>query len=102
MENSDRVARNHEPAGWALGRGWIEWARRSWRSRPVRSLQLCETLALGDRQFLSVVRFQQQRFLIVRTRTSLHLLAELPRTILPPATPESSDRKCAAAIGGQT
>ena len=45
--------------------------------RQERSLRLCETLALGDRRFLMVVRFEQRRFLIGTTNQSISLLERL-------------------------
>jgi flagellar biogenesis protein FliO len=63
----------------------LAWARRwlsawfpGWRSRPARQLRLRETLALGERRFLAVVEFEQQRFLIGGTGSSVALLSHLP------------------------
>lgn len=52
---------------------------RSWTKRTPRQLRLGETLALGERQFVSIVEFGSERFLIGRTAASLSLLAQLPR-----------------------
>jgi flagellar biogenesis protein FliO len=49
------------------------------RPRPPRRLRLCENLQLGERRFLSVVEFGQQKFLVGGTANSLAMLAVLPR-----------------------
>jgi flagellar biogenesis protein FliO len=49
---------------------------RLWRRRP-RRLQLCETLSLGSRGYLAVVRYREQQFLVGGTNTSISLLAPL-------------------------
>jgi flagellar biogenesis protein FliO len=48
-----------------------------WRRRP-RRLRLCETLSLGNRGYLAVVRYRQQQFLVGGTNSSISLLAQLP------------------------
>ena len=50
--------------------------RRIWRRR-VRRLCLCETLSLGNRGFIAVVRYDEQQFLVGGTNTSIALLAQL-------------------------
>jgi len=40
-------------------------------------LRLCETLALGERRFLAVVQFEQQKFLIGTAGNSISLLTRL-------------------------
>jgi Flagellar biosynthesis protein, FliO len=45
--------------------------------RPMRRLRLCESLALGERRFVAVIEFEQSRFLVGGTSTSLVLLARL-------------------------
>jgi len=50
---------------------------RVWK-RPVRRLELRETLSLGNRGFLAVVRFERQQFLVGGTNSSLAMLAQLP------------------------
>jgi flagellar biogenesis protein FliO len=42
-----------------------------------RTLQLCETLPLGDKRFLAVVQFNRQRLLIGATSHSICLLQSL-------------------------
>jgi flagellar biogenesis protein FliO len=42
-----------------------------------RRLRLCESLGLGDRRFVAVVAFDQMRFLVGGTASSLVLLARL-------------------------
>ena len=50
--------------------------RPFWRRRP-RRLRLCETLSLGSRGYLAVVRYREQQFLVGGTNTSISLLAQL-------------------------
>jgi flagellar biogenesis protein FliO len=45
--------------------------------RPARRLRLCESLGLGDRRFVAVVQFEEMRFLVGGTSSSLVLLAQL-------------------------
>jgi len=45
--------------------------------RPPRRLRLCENLALGDRRFVAVVEYENSRFLVGGTSSSLVLLARL-------------------------
>ena len=45
--------------------------------RAPRRLRLCESLPLGDRRFVAVVEFDQARFLVGGTPSSLVLLARL-------------------------
>lgn len=47
--------------------------------RSERHLRLCETLSLGPRGFLAIVRVDDQRFLVGGTNQSLALLVELSR-----------------------
>jgi flagellar biogenesis protein FliO len=58
--------------------------------RPARRLRLCESLGLGDRRFVAVVEFDQTRFLLGGTSSSLVLLAKLDR---------DADPRHAAATG---
>ena len=46
-----------------------------WKRR--RDLRVCESLSLGNRNFLAVVGYQNQRFLIAGTAGSISLIAEL-------------------------
>lgn len=45
--------------------------------RRTKSLRLAETLPLGERRFVAVIEFEQMRFLIGGTPSSLSLLAQL-------------------------
>lgn len=56
---------------------WAVRAGRSWQARSAPRLKLCETLQLGDRRFVAVVQFEQQRFLVGGTGSSLVLLTQL-------------------------
>jgi flagellar biogenesis protein FliO len=55
-----------------------------WRRR--RDLRVCETLSLGNRNFVAVVGYQEQRFLIAGTATTISLLADV---------------SCEPAVGGE-
>jgi flagellar biogenesis protein FliO len=57
---------------------WLMALGRSWRSHPSRQLYLRETLALGERRFIAVVEFEQQKFLIAGTGSSVAMLTALP------------------------
>jgi flagellar biogenesis protein FliO len=46
-------------------------------NRPARKLQLRETVSLGNRGLLAVVRYQDQQFLLGCTNTSIAMLAQL-------------------------
>jgi flagellar biogenesis protein FliO len=61
--------------------GWIP--RGIWR-RPARKLKVCETLSLGNRGFLAVVRYQEQQFLVGGTNQSIAMLAQLTPASSPP------------------
>ena len=58
--------------------------KTSWRAlvaharRAPKALVVSETAALGDRRFVAVVQFEQQRFLIGSSPSSVTLLASLP------------------------
>ena len=56
---------------------WVHDLRQRLQARPEKFLHLSETLSLGERRFLAVVEFQQQKFLIGGTASSVCLLAEL-------------------------
>ena len=59
--------------------------------RRERALQLCETLPLGDRRFLIVVRFEGRRFLIGATNQSISLIERLDER--GHALPEPQERR---------
>jgi flagellar biogenesis protein FliO len=64
----------------ALARLWtlvVGAARAVKIRRQERSLRVCETLSLGERRFLVVVQFGQQKFLIGSTSQSISLLHRL-------------------------
>lgn len=54
---------------------WNRIVRMS--KRAPRRLRLCESLPLGERRFIAVVEFEQSRFLVGGTSSSLVLLARL-------------------------
>ena len=55
---------------------WTSLVRRAGRKR--KTLSVCETAALGDRRFISVIQFERQRFLIGSSPSSITLLSKLP------------------------
>lgn len=61
--------------------------RIGFRRKPPRKLRICETLSLGNRGFLAVVRYQEQQFLVGGTNQSIAMLAQLNSP--PPAHEES-------------
>jgi flagellar biogenesis protein FliO len=56
---------------------WLLHFGKVLRPRVVKQLRLCETLALGERRFLAVVQFGQQKFLIGTAGNSISLLTSL-------------------------
>jgi hypothetical protein len=60
------------------GSGWGQalWSRVRAHGAP-RKLRLCESLALGERRFVAVIEFENERFLLGGTATSLALLSRL-------------------------
>jgi flagellar biogenesis protein FliO len=48
--------------------------------RRERRLRLCESLALGDKRSVAVVEFEEQRFLLAITSSSISLLQSLGPT----------------------
>ncbi|MGH9573448.1 MAG: flagellar biosynthetic protein FliO [Candidatus Acidiferrales bacterium] len=46
-----------------------------WKKR--RELSICETLSLGNRNFVAVIGYQDQRFLIAGTANSISLLSDV-------------------------
>jgi len=77
----------------ALARLWtrvLGAARAVKIGRQERSLRVCETLSLGERRFLVVVQFGQQKFLIGSTSQSISLLQRLDeRAVSSPALEDS-------------
>lgn len=64
---------------------WLKIRSRGWRTRPSRQLRVCETVALGERRFVAVIEFAQQKFLIGGAGHSVAMLA--PLTAPPAAKP---------------
>lgn len=57
------------------------------RARRQKSLLIIDSSPLGDRRFVTVVQFEQQRFLIGSSPSSVTLLARLPN-----AGPDAGNR----------
>lgn len=53
------------------------FSRQVLQRNRARRLQLCETVSLGNRGFVAVVGYQDQRFLVGGTSASIVLLADL-------------------------
>jgi hypothetical protein len=64
------------------------WQRTRGLKRGSRRLRLCESLPLGDRRFVAVVEFDEERFLVGGTSSSLVLLSRLG-TVCAETHPES-------------
>jgi hypothetical protein len=68
----------------AAARLKVFWRSVNWRSLLCRAaskrktLAVRETASLGDRRFVSVIQFEQQRFLIGSSPAAVTLLAQLP------------------------
>ena len=61
-------------------RARVLWERMGRMSRRTpKRLRLCESLPLGERRFVAVIEFEQSRFLVGGTSSSLVLLADLGR-----------------------
>ena len=56
---------------------WLLRFGKALRPRAAKQLQLCETLALGERRFLAVVQFEHRKFLIGSAGNSISLLTQL-------------------------
>jgi len=81
-------------ATWRVSRSsLVELVAEVWRrvrrmsSRTSKRLRLCETLPLGERRFVAVVEFENERFLLGGTASSLALLARLRETDASAANP---------------
>jgi flagellar biogenesis protein FliO len=61
------------------GFGWLHRIANAkiWR-RNARRLRVSETISMGNRGYLAVIQFEQQRFLVGGTTNSIALLAQLP------------------------
>ena len=77
-ETAPAITSRHrwQPDRWRQARAW--WCRLlSLTRRSPRRLRLCESLPLGERRFVAVVEFEDFRFLLGGTSSSLVLLARL-------------------------
>jgi len=70
---------------------WTSLVRRTGRKR--KTLSVCETIALGDRRFVSVIQFERHRFLIGSSPSSITLLSRLPDESNGEATAKGSGEK---------
>ena len=58
-----------------------------------RELRVCETLSLGNRNFVAVLGYQDQRFLIGGTSNSISLLADVTPCSVPSGDHEENEEK---------
>jgi hypothetical protein len=73
-----------------LSRALLWLQTYSQAARRPRRLQLCATVALGDKRFVSIIECDGQQFLIGGGAGNVSLLAQLPDTVdssLPLPTP---------------
>jgi len=74
---------NAFPTASGIVPGVLSGARAWWQrlsqlgQRPSRRLRLSETLSLGERRFVAVIEFEQSRFLVGGTASSIVLLTQL-------------------------
>ena len=71
-----RKARCTATCGEAVAKAW-HWllsTARSCRAAKPRKLRLVETVSLGERRFVSLLEYEQQKFLIGGTGSSLTML----------------------------
>jgi flagellar biogenesis protein FliO len=88
-------------AGLRLRSFWQRWLA-GWRRmtaqlkvrRAPRRLCLCETVSLGEKRFVAVVRFERHQFLVGGTANSIVLLARLGQARLPRVRDEHGDSSC--------
>lgn len=59
-----------------MGRAW--WLKYQRTRRAEKRLVVCESVSLGEKRALLIAQFEQERFLIGMTGTSLTLLSRLP------------------------
>lgn len=76
---------------WRRPLRWLAFLRHPSQLRPHRQLRLRESLALGERRFLSVVEVGDHKFLVGGTGTSLALLAVLSGPPLTEGKPPGED-----------
>ena len=67
----------------------------------IVQLRLCESLALGEKRFVSVVEFADQKFLVGGTGTSLALLAVLSDKAQPHKNREDQDASVWEFVNGE-
>jgi hypothetical protein len=70
--------RNHaESLGAQMGQWIVKLLRSRFRLVPEKSLRIQETLALGERRFVSILHVDGRRYLIGGTASNVSLLASL-------------------------
>ena len=70
------LLRDSSSVSWSLLGAIWKRALRLGRREP-RRLRLCESLPLGERRFVAVVEFEEARFLLGGTSSSIVLLSRL-------------------------
>jgi len=66
------------PAIWGRLADFCRRCLAAFPARREKRLKLCETLSLGERRFVAVVRYREQQFLVGGTGQTIALLAHLP------------------------
>lgn len=84
-----RRLRDAAPSG-LLSRALLWLQTRSRATGRPRRLQLCATMALGDKRFVSIIECDGQRFLIGGGIGNVSLLAQLPDTVPTSSSPAGS------------
>jgi Flagellar biosynthesis protein, FliO len=87
-EMGEAIARSRNASGsesgavsqtiWNRVGGFLRGCLAAMPRRAEKRLKLCETLSLGERRFVAVVRYREQQFLVGGTGQSIALLAHLP------------------------
>lgn len=72
---------------------WLQARVWRWRSRPQPQLRLCESLALGEHRFVSVIEFDTAKFLVGGTGNSLAILAVLSTPSAPTRAWEKEEKE---------
>jgi flagellar biogenesis protein FliO len=62
----------------------VPWWRRLWRAIPAlrvertpRQLRLCETVSLGEKRVVAIIQYENHKFLLGGSASSVNLLARL-------------------------
>jgi len=76
---------------WGRALRWLRIRKWRWGGCRETQLRLCESLALGERRFVSVIEVGSQKFLVGGTGNSLAMLAVLSPASAPSQPKEAED-----------